>query len=180
MLELRLSGRSEKVLVSLGSNIEPERNFEFAVKELSNRFSVIATSSVIRTPPLGGPAQDDYLNCVIEFCTDLSPYMLKYGILRKIEERSGRKRGKERYAPRTLDLDILMYGTITRRNRLLHIPDPDLYNRHFLICLIAEIEPEMPIPDTGKDAGNLAAERGCELNVDEKMTDRIRRIIHSV
>ena len=112
-----------RAYISLGSNIDPERNLSAALEQLAGRFKLagqfklLGLSTIYRTPavgPSGTPArwagrpQDDYLNAVAAIRTDLLPADLS-AELSRIEQRLGRVRQADRFAPRTIDLDLLAY-----------------------------------------------------------------------
>ena len=97
-----------RVYLSLGSNIEPEKNLADAIAELRARFGAIVVSSVYRYPAVGfdGP---DFLNLAAGIDTDLEPEALN-DWLHALEDRHGRRRDVPRYSSRTLDVDIVLYG----------------------------------------------------------------------
>lgn len=97
-----------RVYLSLGSNIEPEKNLAAAIAELRARFGAIAVSPTYRYPAVGfdGP---DFLNLAVGIDTDLEPQALN-DWLHALEDRHGRRRDVPRYSSRTLDVDIVLYG----------------------------------------------------------------------
>src|SRR5207247_10962993 len=105
---------------------------------------VIATSRVEETAPIGPVAQGPYLNQMVLVDTSLSPEEL-LAQCRKIEAERGRER-RERWGPRTLDLDIVRYGSRTIREPNLTIPHPELPHRDFWRREIAELEAAAPRP----------------------------------
>jgi 2-amino-4-hydroxy-6-hydroxymethyldihydropteridine diphosphokinase len=119
--------------IGLGSNIEPEKNLPLAIHKLSERTQVEAVSSVWRAPAVGKPAPD-FLNAVVKVHTDLAAEDLKTNILRKIEAELGRVRGPDKFAPRTIDLDILVFD----EDQL----DEDLWRYAHLAVPLAEILPD--------------------------------------
>lgn len=94
--------------IGLGSNIEPVVNLRRAVAALRARGDVLAVSSVWKSPAIGS-AGLDFLNAAAKFATSLSAEELKSEVLRPIEKELGRVRGPDRFAPRTIDLDILIF-----------------------------------------------------------------------
>ena len=135
--------------ISLGSNIEPELNMLRAVQSLSRLVRVIGISTVYLTPPVGGMYQPDFLNCVIRVETDIGPRELKFRVLRSVEVALGRVRSRNRYASRTIDLDILMYGDKVLSSPGLKLPDPDIFRRPFLAEPVRELSPGLAIPGSG-------------------------------
>lgn len=145
--------------VGLGANIgEPRRQIEAAIAELEklpDTNSVLA-SRLYRSAPVGYPDQPDFLNAVARIDTGLDPEAL-LGHLQEIEKRHGRERPFAG-APRTLDLDLLLYGEQTIASTRLTVPHPRMHERAFVLMPLLEIAPEAAIPGRGR-AGELLA--GC-------------------
>jgi len=144
--------------LGLGSNIDDRLDYlQAAVDGLQAhpKVRVDAVSSVYETDPVGGPEQEPYLNLVARVATLLSPErLLKVG--QDIERSLGRERA-ERWGPRTIDVDILLYGTTTRRSKRLEIPHPRLAQRPFALVPLLEVAPGMKLPDGRSIASALAA-----------------------
>ena len=132
--------------LSLGSNIEPKRNMLEAVKLLSRHVRILKASTVYLTEPLKHKSQAAYYNCVLEVETDIEPHDLKFGVLRAIEDELGRKRTKDKYSSRTMDIDILLYGNLIVSTDELVIPDPDIRRREFLAIPLCELKPDLVLP----------------------------------
>jgi 2-amino-4-hydroxy-6-hydroxymethyldihydropteridine diphosphokinase len=117
---------------------------------------VVARSSLYRNPPLGDAGQPDFLNAVAAVDTDLpAPELLE--ALLAIERAFGRTRvATGRWAPRTLDLDLLLYGAETIDAPGLCVPHPALHERAFVVVPLAEIAPDAQVPGRGS-ARTLAA-----------------------
>jgi 2-amino-4-hydroxy-6-hydroxymethyldihydropteridine diphosphokinase len=147
------------VFIALGSNIEPEKNLPRAVRRLAGRFRVQAVSRVYRTAPLGLTAQADFLNAAALIETDLSPLALKYDVLRPIEASLGRIRGADKNAPRTIDLDIALYGDLILDDpaHRITIPDPDIITRAHLALPLADLAPDFVHPLAGRTLSEIAA-----------------------
>jgi 2-amino-4-hydroxy-6-hydroxymethyldihydropteridine diphosphokinase len=118
-----------------------------AVGELRHLGAVVAVSGVWETAPIGGPPQDDYLNAVVVVRTLLGPVPLMRRLL-AIEAGAGRQRG-ERSAPRTLDLDLLLYGDAEVDAPGLTVPHPRMHVRRFVLEPLAEAWPGAMIPGHG-------------------------------
>ncbi len=114
---------------------------------------VVAESAVYETAPVGGPPQPDYLNMVAVVETALGPEALLERCL-AVEAEHGRVR-RERWGARTLDLDLLSYGTLALQTERLTLPHPRLAERAFVLVPLAEVAPELKIGDA--TAGALAA-----------------------
>lgn len=152
-----------RVYVSVGANMDPERNIIAGIECLAKRVSIVAVSSVYRTEPIGRPDQPAYLNGVIAIDTALPPKVLKNEVLRAVEAQRGRVRTVDAYAPRPLDLDILLYGDRVVDDGELEIPDPDITGRPFLAAGLLELDPSLRLPGDGQllaeriDSGVIAA-----------------------
>ena len=142
--------------LSLGSNIEPEKNMLEAVRLLSHHVKVLKASTVYLTEPLQRKSQPAYYNCVIKIETDIEPRKLKFEVLRDIEKELGRKRTEDKYASRTIDIDIILYGNLVVSTKELTLPDPDIRTRAFLAIPLDEIEPDLVLPIENKPIGEVA------------------------
>ena len=116
---------------------------------------MLRTSSFYRTAPVGAPGQPDYLNAVAALETGLAPDDLLAALL-EIEHDFGRRR-EYRNAPRTLDLDLLLYDDVVIDRPHLQIPHPRLHLRAFVLVPLAEIAPELRLPGRGSVAAWLPA-----------------------
>ncbi len=167
------------VFLSLGSNIQPEQNISEAIRKLSKHVKVLGSSTVYLTEPLLGRLQPDYYNCVVKIETDLEVTNLK-SMLRMIEDELGRKRTEDRYASRTVDLDILLYGNLVLKTDGLVVPSPEIEERGFLARALFDIEPELILPPINKPIGEVAEkfkdERITELR---EFTKTLRRLVRS-
>ncbi len=135
--------------LALGSNLaDPLQQVHAALQALDAipRSRRIATSSFYRTPPYGPPDQPDYLNAVIALETSLTAgQLLEY--TQRIELEQGRERKEERWGPRTLDLDIMLFGQQEMLTPRLTIPHYDMHNRAFMLLPLNEIAPDCRYPD---------------------------------
>jgi 2-amino-4-hydroxy-6-hydroxymethyldihydropteridine diphosphokinase len=119
--------------------------------------TVHARSSLYRNPPLGGAVQPDYVNAVAAVDTRLPPAELLEALL-AIERRYGRIRDAgARWAPRTLDLDLALYGEQVVDLPGLHVPHPGLHERAFVLVPLAQIAPDAVVPGHGPVRALLAA-----------------------
>jgi len=146
------SPRRVTAYVGLGSNLaQPKAQVTRALEELAGltATSMLACSSLYRTRPLGPPNQPDYINAVASLATALAPEQL-LDELQDLEQRHGRVRGEERWGPRSLDLDLLLYGNERIATERLQVPHPGMTERAFVLYPLAEIAPEdLIIPDGG-------------------------------
>lgn len=135
----------ERAYVGVGSNVEPERNILSALMLLLPE-GLASVSTVYRTEPVGAPGQPRFYNCVAELFTGRPPVELKYSVLRRIEEKLGRRRNADRYSPRQIDLDLIVYGSIETNSDGLTLPDPDIFKRAFLAIPLLELAPDLILP----------------------------------
>ncbi len=164
-----------RVFVSVGSNISPEANIPKALKLLAKRVVVVGISRFFLTEPLGtvGPA---FYNGVIEIETSLSPRDLKYQVLREIENTLGRLRGPDKYAPRPIDLDVIVYEDSIIDEPDLKIPDPDITQRPFLAVPLYDLAPEMLLPGANCALADIiSAMDGGKMTVLADFTRSLRK-----
>ena len=136
-----------EAFVGLGANLEnPLQQVRQAISELDaiGHTRVLAHSSLYRSAPVGYADQPDFVNAVAKLQTRLSPHELLEA-LHVIENRHGRRRSV-RNAPRTLDLDLLLYGTLVVHEEGLTLPHPRMHERAFVLLPLAEIAPDAPLP----------------------------------
>jgi 2-amino-4-hydroxy-6-hydroxymethyldihydropteridine diphosphokinase len=165
--------------IGVGSNIEPELNITDALARLSKYVDIKGISSFYKTAPLLRENQDDYLNGVWQISTSMSPRELKFGVLRTIEKKLHRNRESDKYAPRTIDLDILLYGEMVVYEDNLTIPDPDIYKRSFLAFPLSELNPNLVMPDTKKPLNDILSvlSKG-NMIPDTAFTESLRSIVN--
>jgi 2-amino-4-hydroxy-6-hydroxymethyldihydropteridine diphosphokinase len=138
--------------VGLGSNLaEPRKQIETALRTLARlpHTALIAQSRLYATEPWGHRDQPPFVNAVAKLDTQLSARDLLDGLL-AIERRAGRERNGDRWGPRILDLDILLYGDARIDEPALHIPHPRLHERAFALVPLAEIAPALVVPGVGR------------------------------
>ena len=141
--------------IGLGSNLdEPLNQVRSALDELAAlpQSHCLAQSSLYRSPPMGPQDQPDYINAVALLETTLEPLAL-LAQLQRIEAQHHRQRGLERWGPRTLDLDLLLYDDTEMTTPTLTVPHPGLYERNFVLYPLMEIvaarESDLAIPGRG-------------------------------
>ena len=136
-----------QVYIGIGSNLnDPTAQVRQAFQELASlpRTRCTARSPLYRSAPVGPAGQPDYINAVAGVATELAPETL-LAALQAIEHAHGRVR-TQRWGPRTLDLDILLYGEAIRQDPRLTIPHPRLRERAFVLYPLRDIAPDLSIP----------------------------------
>ncbi len=146
-----------RAFIGIGSNIEPAENVRAAIRTLARKTKLVGISTVYLTGAIGHPEQSPYYNCVVEIETEVPPAEIKYGILRNIENGLGRERTEDKYAPRTIDLDLIAYGDLTMDAEGVRLPDPDILERPFLAIPLFELAPDMVLAGYGVRVSELAA-----------------------
>jgi 2-amino-4-hydroxy-6-hydroxymethyldihydropteridine diphosphokinase len=144
-----------RVAISLGSNLGDRRaHLEYAVDALQLDLTEISVSTFLETEPVGvGPEHGVYLNAAVVGRTELSARVLLERLL-EIEEERGRARPYP-MAPRTLDLDLILYGEEIIQEYGLTVPHPRFRERGFVLGPLAEIAPEMIDPTTRQTISEL-------------------------
>ncbi|MBI3648027.1 MAG: 2-amino-4-hydroxy-6-hydroxymethyldihydropteridine diphosphokinase [Actinobacteria bacterium] len=133
----------ERALLGLGSNLgERLANLQRAADLLGAAVGVrvVASSRIYETEPVGGPAQPDFLNAVVEVETDLEPRELLAACL-GVEQDLGRVR-EERWGPRVIDVDLLLYDEVDMDEPHLIVPHPRLHERAFALVPLLELVPD--------------------------------------
>lgn len=139
------------VYVGLGSNQDqPVRQVRTACRELADlpATRLLICSPLYKSAPLGPPDQPDYVNAVAALETGLTAAALLTE-LQALETHHGRVRGAVRWGPRTLDLDLLLYGDAVIDTPALQVPHPGLPERVFVLYPLVDIAPELEVPGQG-------------------------------
>lgn len=138
-----------KSYIGIGANLgDAKAHVLNAIMQLGRlpKTSIIAQSSLFRTAPIDSSG-DDYINAVVSLDTVLTPHALLQA-LQDIEQRFGRERPYPN-APRTLDLDLLLYGAMTIADAILTVPHPRMIQRAFVLIPLLQIDPFITIPGHG-------------------------------
>jgi 2-amino-4-hydroxy-6-hydroxymethyldihydropteridine diphosphokinase len=142
--------------IGIGSNMDdPQQQVRGAFQALASLPDslLIARSRLYRTRPFGPVQQGDFINAVAGLLTRLPPEKL-LAELRALEVAQGRRRA-ERWGPRTLDLDLLVYGDRTINTETLEVPHPGIAERGFVLAPLADIAPTLFVPGAGRVADLL-------------------------
>ena len=138
--------------IGVGSNLEnPQAQVlaAFAALAAIADTRVVLTSPLYVSRPFAPPTQPDYVNAAAGLLTRLGPGEL-LAQLRAIESRFGRPERHERWGPRVIDLDILVFGRERRQDPQLTLPHPGIVERNFVLYPLADIAPELDVPGLGR------------------------------
>jgi len=141
------------VYIAAGSNIEPERHLAMASAELQRHFPGVRFSPWYRNTAVGFEGED-FINCVAGFATEL-PVSQVLDTLHAIEALCGRPREAPRWAPRSMDLDVLLYGDLVCQEPHLKLPRPDLLKRAYMLGPLAALAPDLVHPTEKQTIGEL-------------------------
>ena len=136
-----------QVYLGIGSNIQPLENLPRCLALLRQKVLVEEVSRIWKNPPVGSTGED-FLNAAVRIRTSLEAEDLKTRVLRPIESQLGRVRTRDKYAPRTIDLDILIIDG--------KVCDPQIWKRAFLAVPLAELLPRYTDPKTGETLSEAA------------------------
>ncbi len=143
------------VYVAAGSNVDARSNIRRALNELRTVFPGLRSSRIYQNAAVGF-AGDDFINLVVGFDTELTLEQV-ISELRRIETLCGRPRGAAKWAPRSMDLDILLYGDQVGVYPDATLPRPDLLKRPYMLGPLADLAPQVHHPTAGRSIGELWA-----------------------
>jgi 2-amino-4-hydroxy-6-hydroxymethyldihydropteridine diphosphokinase len=144
--------------IGVGSNLaSPRAQVERALQCLARlpQSRLLRSSRLYRSAPWGMLDQPEFVNAAAAIETGLSPSALMQALL-AIEREAGRDRSGERWGPRILDLDLLLYGALVLAEPGLQLPHPHLHERAFVLLPLAEITPDLDVPGRGPISALLA------------------------
>jgi 2-amino-4-hydroxy-6-hydroxymethyldihydropteridine diphosphokinase len=137
-----------RVYVAIGSNVQSEHWVPVAARELRRRFPGVRFSACYRNPAYGF-AGADFVNAVAGFDT-VHTVDSVLAACHEVEFLCGRRRDDPKWAPRVMDVDLLLYGDTVAETKAFRLPRPDLLRRYFMLGPLAEIAPELRHPSTGR------------------------------
>lgn len=140
--------------VGVGSNLrDPQAQVARAIARLTSlpRTLVVARSSLYRTKPYGPVVQPDFVNAAVGLLTQLAAHDVLRE-LRALEAAMGREPGRERWGPRVIDLDLLVFGRLQSSDAELTVPHPGIAERAFALVPLAEIASDLDVPGLGRVA----------------------------
>jgi 2-amino-4-hydroxy-6-hydroxymethyldihydropteridine diphosphokinase len=147
-----------RAYIGLGSNINGEYNMQAAVWLLARQCRLLAVSPVYQTRPVGKLDQPDFVNAVALVGTELSAPALKTRVLASIEDQLQRTRTEDKNAPRTIDLDILLFDDQILELGKRHIPDPEIVQQPHVAVPLADLAPQYSHPKTGQTLAEIAGQ----------------------
>ena len=147
---------SVQVCLSLGSNIAPHKFLPRAVERLRGFLEVTAVSRAWRSSAIGAPGPD-FLNAAVLVFTQLPPFDLKIDVLRQVEAQLGRVRRADKFAPRTIDIDIIVYGE--------QVLDSALWSQAYLALPVSELLPGLVNPQSGETLEHIARRLVAQVDI---------------
>ncbi|MFO7608072.1 MAG: 2-amino-4-hydroxy-6-hydroxymethyldihydropteridine diphosphokinase [Candidatus Krumholzibacteriia bacterium] len=157
---------AQEVHLTLGSNVEAARNYPAAVRLLRGLGEVAAVSPVYETVPVGMRGAANFLNGAVLLRTGLTPVVLKTRLRLDVEEVLGRERpAGEGWAPRTIDVDIALWGDLVGEILGRRVPDPDIVRHLHLAQPLADLSPELVHPADGRTLAQVAADLRATADV---------------
>ncbi|HHH48153.1 MAG TPA: 2-amino-4-hydroxy-6-hydroxymethyldihydropteridine diphosphokinase [Gammaproteobacteria bacterium] len=142
-----------QVFVGIGSNVERDASIRAGVADLRAHYGELRLSSVYESEAVGFVG-DAFYNLVAGFDTE-EPIDTVADVLTAIEDRNGRRRGSGKFTPRTLDLDLLLYGDEVVTTARFHVPRDEILRYAFVLWPLAEIAPALRHPQTGESFAQL-------------------------
>jgi 2-amino-4-hydroxy-6-hydroxymethyldihydropteridine diphosphokinase len=145
-----------RAYVSVGSNVDREANVRAALTALETRFGPLAVSPVYETGTVGFDG-DPFLNLVVGLDTDLAPEPL-VDFLKSVERARGRTPESNGFRPRTLDLDLIMYGSLVMETPYFELPRDEILHHAFVLAPLADLAPDLLHPLIGQTMSELWAD----------------------
>ena len=142
-----------QVFIGVGSNVERDTSIRAGVADLRAHYGELRLSSVYESEAVGFVG-DAFYNLVVSFDTQ-EPIDTVADVLAAIEDRNGRRRGSGKFTPRTLDLDLLLYGDEVVNTARFHVPRDEILRYAFVLWPLAEIAPDLRHPQTGESFAQL-------------------------
>lgn len=150
-------GLRNNIFFGLGSNINPQKNLENALHEIQKKYTIVGLSHIYETSPVGGVKQPSFWNLVVaveggEQLKTIQPW------IRNLEKKAGRQRSSIAFGPRTLDVDLLLWGNHIEKSKYFSLPHPDIPTKAFVLFPLSEICPNLIHPSFKKPIIELAAQ----------------------
>jgi 2-amino-4-hydroxy-6-hydroxymethyldihydropteridine diphosphokinase len=142
----------------VGSNIDPARHLPQAIREIAHLVKVCAVSSVWQSPPADQSDQPKFWNAALLAKTDAPPETIQLLIIQPIEKSLRRERTEDKFGPRTIDIDLMLYDSQVGTFGGRQLPHPDILTRAFAAIPLAEISPNFVHPVRGLPLREIAAQ----------------------
>jgi len=170
----------DDVYVAVGSNIDPETNVLKAAERLKEHVVILDASTLYLSPPKTASHQPSFINGVWRIRTQFSPLPLKYEVLRQVERELGRVRTADKFAPRPIDLDLIVYGNLVVDSNELTLPDPNIYTDAHIAVPLLEMAPHLVLWDKNIPLSILtsACNRGV-LTPLPSMTEKLKGVLNN-
>jgi dihydroneopterin aldolase/2-amino-4-hydroxy-6-hydroxymethyldihydropteridine diphosphokinase len=166
-----------RTYIGVGSNIDPDANILWALRLLAGEMKLTDVSTFYITQPLGAPGSPHFYNGVVAGMTDLGVSGLRH-LLLHIETEVGRQRTEDKYAPRPIDLDLLLLDDEVAEGEGWRVPHPDVRVRAFVAVPLLELAPDLILPDSGRPLCDIAEEISPLLGEPlDEFTGRLRALI---
>jgi 2-amino-4-hydroxy-6-hydroxymethyldihydropteridine diphosphokinase len=148
---------ANRAVISLGSNIDKEKNLPTAIKMIGSKCRLMAVSNIYETAPASQKEQAKFWNAAVLIETELGPADLRELILAPIETKLNRIRTADKYASRTIDVDLTLFNDeIIDLDKTHHIPDPDLLRFIHVAKPVSDLIPDTRHPETGQSFKKIA------------------------
>lgn len=167
----------KRAFISIGSNIDPEKHLPLAIRKLKQLGEILSVSGVYQNPALGRSEQPDFLNAAALLLTHLPALEVRHA-LRSIEAQLGRVRTDDKYAARTIDLDLCLYDNLVIQSPEFVLPDPEIFERAHLAVPLAELDPGYLHPITDETLEQIA--NRLRPGADLTPRDDIATILHTI
>lgn len=164
-----------RAVIILGSNIKKEENLPAAVALLRQLCAVVAVSPVYETLPVGPDAGPTFFNAAVVVDTPLQPAALKHEVLAQIERALKRVRTGDKNAPRTIDLDLVLFNDDVLEYDGRRVPDPELVRFAHVAVPVADIVPELIHPEAGESMRTIANRLLAESEAGHEGVPLLRR-----
>jgi 2-amino-4-hydroxy-6-hydroxymethyldihydropteridine diphosphokinase len=166
-----------RVFVGVGSNIERALHVPHALQRLDEAVGVVGVSTFYLTQALERPADPPFVNGVVELTDAMPPEALK-ALLRRIEQGEGRQANPDRFAPRPIDLDLLLHGDAVVASAALQLPHPDVVSRRFVTLPLLELAPDLALPGSGQHLSAVVRTLPpWPMTPDRQLTNHLRRAL---
>ena len=165
-----------RVYIGVGSNMDPDANIPWALRLLGGEVKLTDVSTFYITQPLGAPESPHFYNGVVAGMTDLSIPGLRH-LLLHVENAVGRQRTGDKYAPRPIDLDLLLLEDEVADGEGWRVPHPDVSTRPFVAIPLLELAPDLVLPDSERPLRDVVEEIAPLLGEPlDDFTDRVRAL----